>query len=226
VATKLEIINTVLGEVGRTDLLAQARIWFDEVYSTVLSFTDWGFITTRATRSCVAGTYKYGLPADFRKLHVLFVNTGSSDSAKLREMALAEFVAKYPRMESLPNSIPVEFTLYDNNLLIGPPPQNSGYVLNLIYTYNPPAIGDGEGPVIPDRWLNCLRYGVRAAAYLHLREAEKAKVQAEVFAAYMKKMQDDDKDVSGDKLELQAYMPNFATIGTEYWKNPFVVGLR
>jgi len=226
VATKLEIINSVLTEVGRTDLVVQARIWFDEVYQTVLSYTDWAFITTRATRACGVGIYKYGLPIDFRKLHVLFVNTGSSDSPKLHEMALADFVGRYPRLESIPNGIPTDFTVYDNNILIAAPPQSNSYVMNLIYTYNPPALVDGDTPVIPDRWLNCLRYGLRAAAYLHLREQEKAKALAEVFGGYLKKMEQDDKDSSDDRITLQPYRRNSGIIPTEYWKNPFIAAVQ
>jgi hypothetical protein len=224
VATKLEIINSVLLEVGRTDLVVQARIWFDEVYQTVLSFTDWAFITTRATRSCVAGTYRYALPLDFRKLHVLYVNTGSSDSPKLHEMALADFVARYPRIESVPNGIPRDYTLYDNNVMMAPPPQSAGYVMNIIYTYNPPALADVDVPVIPDRWLNCLRYGVRAAAYLHIREQEKAKSLAEVFGSFLKKMTEDDKDSSDDRITLQPYRRG-SLLGTDYWKNPFITAV-
>jgi len=222
-ATKQSFIDSVLSEIGRADKQTAAEEWFDDIYQTVISYNDWSFITVLATRATVANTYKYALPLDFRKRHALWMDTGNSNSRKLDPLNLLQFVEKYPRLESLAAAEPIHYTTYGNVLIIAPKP-SSIWTFQLVYTYNPPNLTVGQTPIIPERWYNCLRLGLRAKAYDSIREFEKGKAHMEKFDGYLKLMQKDDKEEGDDDLRLKKYRgaPSYPS---EYWLRPDILSV-
>jgi hypothetical protein len=224
-ATKGLLISSVLTEVGRTDLATRADEWFDEIYQAVLTYHDWSFITTRATRGTTVDLYRLGLPADFRKLYALYLDTGDSTAQKIKQLGLSEFTRLYPRVEAQAAGRPSVYTIYNNTLLLAPKCSTATWTLALIYTYNPPNITTNEVPVIPDRMHNALKSGLRSLFYASIKEFEKADKQSGAFTKLLELYKRDDEDDTDDELFLQRFVPSGFNYPTEYWANPLVMSV-
>lgn len=222
--TKAQYITSVLTEIGRLDLVATGEEWFDDVYRMLNNYTDWSFLERRATRATVAGTYRYSLPADFRACSLLYLDTGDSQSRKIEYKSLAEFIQMYPRVEQTSSGVPVHRTTYNNMLLIAPKPSGV-WTMNILYTYNPPAIASGQSPVFTDEFDHIMRSGLRGHAYARIKEYEKSKYNFDLFFTLMEQLS---KKQSGepekDLMFLQPFRGNVVFTG-EYWADP-LIGLR
>lgn len=222
-ATKAQLINSVLVEVGRTDKATAAEEWFDEIYQAFLTFHDWSFITTRATRGTTVDLYRVGLPTDFRKLFALYLDTGDSTARKLERLGLADFTRRYPRVEAQAAGMPIVYTEYNNTLLLAPKCSAATWSLSLIYTYNPPNITSNQTPIIPERMYNALKEGLRGLFYGNIKEFEKSDKKMSAFDALLKLYQADDEDSSDDEIYLQAYQSGAKVGLSEYWLNPAIM---
>lgn len=222
-ATKAQLINSVLVEVGRTDKATAAEEWFDEIYQAFLTYHDWSFITTRATRGTTVDLYRVGLPLDFRKLAALYLDTGASDAKKLDKLGLTDFTRKFPRVESLAAGTPSVYTEYNNTLLLAPKCSSSAWSLALIYTYNPPNITSNQTPIIPERMYNALKEGLRGLFYANIKEFEKSDKKMTAFDSLLKLYKADDEDSNDDEIYLQPFSGRGNVALSEYWLNPAVM---
>lgn len=221
-ATKGQLINSVLTEVGRLDKAAAAEEWFDEIYQALLTAHDWSFITTRATRPTAVGLYRVALPLDFRKMYALYLDTGTSSAQKLSPLGLAEFTRRFPRPESLAAGKPSAYATYNNNLLLAPKCDSAADSLALIYTYNPPNITSNETPVVPERMYNALKAGMRGLFYGNIKEFEKAEKQMGMYSKMVDLYMADDVDASDDAIVLRPFENSNIIVPGEYWNNPLI----
>lgn len=225
-ATKGQLITSVLTEVGRLDKTTAAEEWFDEIYQAFLAFHDWSFITTRATRATAVDLYRVGLPADFRKLFALYLDTGDSTAKKIAPISLAEFTRLHPRVEAEGAGMPSVYTMYNNTLLLAPKCSANTWSLAIIYTYNPPNITTNETPIIPERMYNALKGGLRGLFYASIKEFEKAEKQMNWFSNMLASYKADDSDDSDDEIVLRPYAGCVPQAPSEYWARPEVVSIR
>lgn len=165
-----------------TGQLTDVKRWINFIYGQLWNADKWFFTLATANVTVTAGALAVsGMPADFIAVDSLLRDDGGRLVAIRRYRRFAE---QYIGTDAAPSGLPVNYTILNGLIQVGPVPLASSSTYLLVYERGvTPLAADGDVPAIPQDLHQALVDGAKGEGFRYPDPARSAQYTAGFAAA-------------------------------------------
>lgn len=174
-------VRTRIGNPSTDGFFSDAQVTdlVNEALQVVSTEDDWPWLQTSETIATVAGTQAYTPAADWvrtKELHIV-------NFEPLVFKSLAE-INNYGDVQAQPDS----YTIYDEDLLLGPIPGAAYNVVHQYIKYEPALSNDNDTPIMPSQFHYAIVTKAAQLAHLRAGYAERADREEKEYQQWYRRM--------------------------------------
>lgn len=149
----------------------------------ILNSKRWPFMETTANFTAVIGTQSVGtLPTDLQVPISLRILTPTNYATELPYLPYEEYDRMYPNPTLIANGVPILYTIFDGNILLGPGAPDQAHTLQLRYLQKPTElVNPTDVPDVPSEFEELMVLGAYKRALEHEDSFDQAQVVGQEF---------------------------------------------